>query len=83
MASLIESVEAIATRKATFQPRVATWGISRPPVRRDQARAKREQTLREIWQLRESETEKHEWVSTGYSSTAEIVRQVEFAGGTI
>ncbi|WP_018179539.1 AAA domain-containing protein [Jongsikchunia kroppenstedtii] len=75
--SLIESVEAIATRKATFQPRVATSEIRNLRSKRDQARAKREQTLREIWQLRESETEKHEWVSTGYSGTAaEIVRQI-------
>ncbi|MBA4025695.1 MAG: DNA helicase [Gordonia sp.] len=74
--SLIDSVEAIATRKGSFQSRVATSEIKNLRSKRDQARAKREQILREIWQLRESETEKHEWVAAGYSGTAaHIVRQ--------
>lgn len=74
--SLIDSVEAIANRKGSFQPRVATSEIKNLRSKRDQARAKREQILREIWQLRESETEKHEWVAAGYSGTAaHIVRQ--------
>lgn len=74
--SLIDSVEAIANRKGSFQSRVATSEIKNVRSKRDQARAKREQILREIWQLRESETEKHEWVAAGYSGTAaEIVRQ--------
>ncbi|GAA2068593.1 AAA domain-containing protein [Williamsia deligens] len=74
-ASLAESVSAIAARKGSFQSRVATSEIKNLRSKRDQARAKREQTLREIWQLRESETEKHEWVAPGYSGTAaQIVR---------
>ncbi|MBT0568266.1 AAA domain-containing protein [Williamsia sp. CHRR-6] len=72
-ASLIESVEAIAARKGTFQPRVVTSEIKNLRSKRDQARAKREQILREIWQLRESETEKHEWVAAGYSGTAAAI----------
>ncbi|SIS23779.1 AAA domain-containing protein [Williamsia sterculiae] len=75
-AQLIERVETIAARKGSFQPRVATAEIKNLRSKRDQARAKREQILREIWQLRESETEKHEWVAAGYSGTAaQIVRQ--------
>ncbi|HEY9311752.1 AAA domain-containing protein [Williamsia sp.] len=74
--SLIDSVEAIANRKGSFQSRVATSEIKNLRSKRDQARSKREQILREIWQLRESETEKHEWVAAGYSGTAAgIVRQ--------
>ncbi|MCX6468114.1 MAG: AAA domain-containing protein [Corynebacteriales bacterium] len=73
--SLVESVEAIAARKGSFQSRVVTSEIKNLRSNRDQARAKREQILREIWQLRESETEKHEWVAAGYSGTAaHIVR---------
>ncbi|GAA1462661.1 AAA domain-containing protein [Williamsia maris] len=73
--SLVESVGSIAARKGTFQSRVVTSEIKNLRSKRDQARAKREQTLREIWQLRESETEKHEWVAAGYSGTAaQIVR---------
>jgi very-short-patch-repair endonuclease len=73
--SLAESVAAIAARKGVFSERVATSEIKNLRSKRDQARAKREQILREIWQLRESETEKHEWVAPGYSGTAaQIVR---------
>ncbi len=73
--SLVEGVGSIAARKGTFQSRVVTSEIKNLRSKRDQARAKREQTLREIWQLRESETEKHEWVAAGYSGTAaQIVR---------
>ncbi|MFW0796467.1 AAA domain-containing protein [Gordonia sp. CPCC 205515] len=69
-------VEAIAERKATYQPRVVAAEIADLSAKREQALGKRERVLRELWTARESETEVHEWVAGDYRGTAaEVVRQ--------
>lgn len=69
-------VAAIAGRKASYQPRVVAAEIADLTAKREQALAKRERVLRELWSARESETEVHEWVAGDYRGTAaEVVRQ--------
>ncbi|MFW0787358.1 AAA domain-containing protein [Gordonia sp. CPCC 206044] len=72
----VDGVEAIASRKAAYQPRVVAAEIADLLDKREQATTKRERVLRHLWEARESETEVHEWIAGDYRGTAaEVVRQ--------
>nr|WP_040510615.1 AAA domain-containing protein [Gordonia soli] len=74
-AAVIAGVEAIATRKSAHQPRVVAAEIDNLTARRDQVARRRGEVLRELWRIREAETEVHEWVAGDYRGTpAQIVR---------
>ncbi|MGV9714039.1 AAA domain-containing protein [Gordonia sp. NPDC003424] len=69
-------VEAIAQRKASYQPRVVAAEIADLAAKREQSITKRERVLRDLWTARESETEVHEYVAGDYHGTAaQVVRQ--------
>ncbi|MCH5642271.1 AAA domain-containing protein [Gordonia sp. ABSL49_1] len=75
---LNRSVATIAERKTSFIPEVADQTIADLAQKRDQARARRAETLESIRALRESETFQHPEIAPGYSGTlANIVRELE------
>ncbi|WP_168707456.1 AAA domain-containing protein [Gordonia paraffinivorans] len=76
--AIVSVVENLATRKASFSEAVADAEIADLEARREHALVSRDRTLRDLWELRASETEVHEWVAGDYRGTpAEIVRQVK------
>lgn len=73
--AVVSGVEAIAERKASFAPAVASAEIDDLAARREQALTRRDRALRALWDLRASETQVHEWVAGDYRGTpAAIVR---------
>ncbi len=75
-AEIVAAVEAIADAKGAYSAKTASSEIKNLRSLRDQARAKRERILADIWRLRESETRSVD-VADGYSGTpAEVVRRV-------
>lgn len=74
---IVDAVTELAERKASFTPGVADAEIADLAARREHALRQRDQTLRELWDLRAGETETHEWVAGDYrGSPAQIVRRV-------
>ena len=76
--TIVSVVENLAARRAAFSASVADAEIADLESRRDHALSRRDQIMRELWDLRAGETEVHEWVAGDYRGTpAEIVRQVK------
>ncbi|MCR5980521.1 AAA family ATPase [Gordonia jinghuaiqii] len=74
---VVAAVAALAERKSAFSPGVADAEIADLTARRDHALRRRDEVLRELWDLRAEETEVHEWIAGDYRGTpAQVVRQV-------
>ncbi|MDL9938507.1 AAA domain-containing protein [Gordonia sp. ABSL1-1] len=78
--AVADGATTIAERKAGYSDGVAEAEIADLMARRDQARSRREQIMRDLWELRAAEVEVHEWVAGDYRGTAaEVVRAVRAA----
>ncbi|RDH11680.1 AAA domain-containing protein [Tsukamurella pulmonis] len=76
-ASLAASVTEIATRKSTYSEALADAELRDLRAKRDRAIERREELVREVWQLRTAESEDSDWLASAYSGKpAEIVAQV-------